>query len=86
MFAIGALAIGIVCGWLSVLVRGRSNSVLSAAIFLIFIVLGLVVADPAAFKPIALGAVIGVTMHTIWRRHLSGATYPRGENNRDIDG
>lgn len=81
MFAIGALAIGIVCGWLSVLVGGRSNSILSAAIFLIFMVLGLVVADPVGFTPIALGSFIGLTMHVIWLRHLAAAA--RGASDND---
>jgi hypothetical protein len=86
MFAIGALAIGIVCGWLSVLIGGRSNSVLSAGIFLIFIVLGLIVADPVAFKPIVLGAFIGLTLHVMWLRHLAATVQARGKSNNDIDG
>lgn len=83
MFAIGALAIGVVCGWLSVLIRGRSNSVLSAAIFLIFMVLGLVVADPVGFTPIILGSFIGLTMHVIWLRHFAAEAVAREVSGND---
>lgn len=83
MFITGALAIGVVCGWLAVLVGGRSNSVLSAAIFLIFMVLGLVVADPVGFAPIIIGSFVGLTMHMIWLRHLAAEAAARGESDND---
>jgi hypothetical protein len=83
MFAVGALAIGVVCGWLSMLLGKGSRPVFSISTFFVAVGLCLATATPAATQPIVEGALIGLVVHAIWRQVLAAATRSGGERSND---
>lgn len=70
MIVVGALALGVVCGWLARLVLRAAS--LPAAAFLGLAAAGCWLAVPGAWPAVLAGAVAGAAAHAAWRSHLAG--------------